>query len=104
MKRLLSKLCLNKKKRTNVVSEWGIKSRVLFLTLVPTIIISLLLSAYFTSTRIQDLEKSLKDRGYAIALQLAPASEYGVFSGNTQTLQRLANDALSEPEVRSVSI
>ncbi|MGE3320329.1 MAG: response regulator, partial [Candidatus Berkiella sp.] len=58
----------------------------------------------FTSTRIQDLEKALRDRGYAIALQLAPASEYGVFSGNTHTLQRLANDALSEPEVRSVSI
>jgi two-component system sensor histidine kinase BarA len=87
-----------------VVKEWGIKSRVLFLTLVPTITISLLLSAYFTSTRIQDLEKALKDRGYAIALQLAPASEYGVFSGNTYTLHRLANDALSEPEVRSVSI
>ncbi|MGE3320459.1 MAG: hypothetical protein AB7I18_14310, partial [Candidatus Berkiella sp.] len=80
-----------------MVNEWGIKSRVLFLTLVPTIIISLLLSAYFTSTRIQDLEKALRDRGYAIALQLAPASEYGVFSGNTHTLQRLANDALSEP-------
>ncbi len=87
-----------------MVNEWGIKSRVLFLTLVPTITISLLLSAYFTSTRIQDLEKALRDRGYAIALQLAPASEYGVFSGNAHTLQRLANDALSEPEVRSVSI
>ncbi len=84
--------------------EWGIKTRVLFLTLVPTITISLLLSAYFTSTRIQDLEKALKNRGYAISLQLAPASEYGVFSGNTHTLQRIANDALSEPEVRSVSI
>lgn len=87
-----------------MLNEWGIKSRVLFLTLVPTVIISLLLSAYFTSTRIQDLERALKDRGYAIALQLAPASEYGVFSGNSHTLQRIANEALSEPEVRSVSI
>lgn len=84
--------------------EWGIRTRVLFLTLVPTITISVLLSAYFTSTRLQDLEKALRNRGYAIALQLAPASEYGVFSGNTHTLQRIANDALSEPEVRSVSI
>ncbi|HKY69475.1 MAG TPA: histidine kinase dimerization/phospho-acceptor domain-containing protein, partial [Gammaproteobacteria bacterium] len=84
--------------------EWGIKTRVLFLTLVPTITISLLLSAYFTSTRLQDLETALKDRGFAIALQLAPASEYGVFSGNQKTLQRIANDALSETEVRSVSM
>lgn len=87
-----------------MVNEWGIKTRVLFLTLVPTIAISLLLSAYFTSARLQDLEKALKDRGYAISLQLAPASEYGVFSGNLQTLQRIANEALSEPEVRSISI
>lgn len=87
-----------------MINEWGIKTRVLFLTLVPTIIISLLLSAYFTSTRIQDLEEALRNRGYAIALQLAPASEYGVFSGNANTLQRLANDALSEPEIRSVAI
>lgn len=87
-----------------MINEWGIKARVLFLTLVPTVIISLLLSAYFTSTRIQDLEKALRDRGYAIALQLSPESEYGVFSGNVHTLQRLANDTLSEPEVRSVSI
>lgn len=84
--------------------EWGIKPRVLFLTLVPTIAISILLSAYFTSTRLQDLEKALINRGYAISLQLAPASEYGVFSGNTHTLQRIANDALSQPEVRSISI
>ena len=84
--------------------EWGIKTRVLFLTLVPTITISILLSAYFTSTRLQDLEKALINRGYAVSLQLAPASEYGVFSGNTHTLQRIANDTLSEPEVRSVSI
>jgi len=45
-----------------MLNEWGIKSRVLILTLVPTVIISLLLSAYFTSTRIQDLERALKDR------------------------------------------
>lgn len=87
-----------------MVNEWGIKTRVLFLTLVPTIAISLFLSAYFTSTRLQDLETGLRDRGYAIALQLAPASEYGVFSGNNLTLQHLANEALSEPEVLSVTI
>lgn len=85
-------------------NDWGIKTRVLFLTLVPTIIISLLLSAYFTSTRLQDLEKALHDRGYAIALQLAPESEYGVFSANTTILQNLANETLTNPEVCSVSI
>ena len=86
------------------MKEWGIKTRVLVLTLVPTIAISILLAAYFTTARLHDLEDALRDRGYAIALQLAPVSEYGVFSGNVQALQRIANRALDEPEVRAVSI
>lgn len=87
-----------------MVNEWGIKARVLFLTLVPTIVISLLLSAYFTSSRLQDLETALRDRGYALALQLAPASEYGVYSGNVRTLHELTKEARSDPEVLSVTI
>jgi two-component system sensor histidine kinase BarA len=87
-----------------MVNEWGIKARVLFLTLVPTIVISLLLSAYFTSSRLQDLETALRDRGYALALQLAPASEYGVYSGNVRTLHDLTKEARSDPEVLSVTI
>lgn len=86
------------------MQEWGIKTRVLFLTLVPTIVISVVLAVYFTQARLQDLENALRDRGYAIALQLAPASEYGVFSGNMPALQRISNRALDEPEVRAVSI
>ena len=86
------------------MKEWGIKTRVLVLTLVPTIAISILLAAYFTTARLHDLEDALRDRGYAISLQLAPISEYGVFSGNIQALQRIANRALDEPEVRAVSI
>jgi two-component system sensor histidine kinase BarA len=87
-----------------MVNEWGIKARVLFLTLVPTIVISLLLSAYFTSSRLQDLETALRDRGYALALQMAPASEYGVYSGNARTLHELTKEARSDPEVLSVTI
>lgn len=87
-----------------MVNEWGIKARVLFLTLVPTIVISLLLSAYFTSSRLQDLETALRDRGYALALQLAPASEYGVYSGNARSLHELTKEARSDPEVLSVTI
>lgn len=86
------------------MKEWGIKTRVLFLTLIPTIAISVLLAIYFTAARLRDLEDGLRDRGYAFALQLAPMSEYGVFSGNVQALQRIANRALSEPEVKAVSI
>lgn len=86
------------------MKEFGIKTRVLFLTLLPSFIISISLASYFASTRINDLDNALRDRGYAIALQVAPDSEFGVFSGNIEALRDLVGHTLEEPEVRGVSI
>ena len=86
------------------MKKLGIKTRVLFLTLLPSIIISISLSSYFASTRINDLDHALYDRGSAIVLQLAPDSEFGVFSGNLDSLKELVNRNLDDPEVRGVSI
>lgn len=85
------------------MQKWGIRHQVLLLALVPTITISLLLGAYFTSTRIHDLEQSFRERGEAIALKLAPLGEYGVFSQNEPLLQNLAESTLAEHDVKSVS-
>ena len=82
----------------------GIHSRILMITLVPAMIISIVLGAYFISTRIQDLRESLFDRGHAIANQLAPASLYGVFAGNHEILYALAESALREADVVRVTI
>ena len=82
----------------------GIRAHVLLLAIVPAILLSLLLGTYFVHTRLQDLERSLQDRGQAIANQLAPASEFGVFSGDRILLQRQADAALAEPDVTQVVI
>ncbi|MFA7270140.1 MAG: EAL domain-containing protein [Sterolibacterium sp.] len=82
----------------------GIRERVLFLALAPLVIVALLLAIYFTNSRIVDLNQSLHERGLAIARQLAPASEYGVFSGNREVLQGLVNAARQEADVKGVSI
>lgn len=84
--------------------KWGIRKRVLFLALVPCSSIGVLLILYFTATRFDALEESLGNRGASIARQLAPASEYGVFSGNGEILQGIASSTLQEPDVRSVEI
>lgn len=84
--------------------HWGIKTRVLFLALIPATVIALLLAVYFVSSGIQSLEQSLRERGLGIARQLAPASEFGVFSGNRAILQRLADATLKEADVRAVTI
>ena len=91
-------------RKESTVKEFGIKTRVLFLTLLPSFIISLSLASYFASTRINDLDNALRDRGYAIALQVAPDSEFGVFSGNMDALKELVGHTLEEPEVRGVTI
>lgn len=81
----------------------GIRHQVLILALVPTITISLLLGAYFTSTRLNDLQQTFRERGEAIALKLAPIGEYGVFSRNQSLLQNLANSVLTEHHARSLT-
>ncbi len=86
------------------MNKWGIKGKILFLALMPAAAIALLLGVHFTTSRIADLEQSLENRGNAIARQLAPASEYGVISGNHEILQNLTDAALREADVSAVSI
>lgn len=84
--------------------RWGIKKRVLFLALMPAAGIALLLAVYFVSSGIHSLEQSLRERGLAIARQLAPASEFGVFSGNREILQSLVDSAMREADVTAATI
>lgn len=86
------------------MNSWGIKGRVLFLALAPVLVIAAGLTAYDINTRLRDNEQALNERGLAIARQLAPASEFGVFSGNHEILIRLARTTLQEADVTSVSI
>jgi len=86
------------------MNHWGIKGKVLFLALAPAALIAVVLAAHFVNSRILDLEQSLHDRGLAIARQLAPASEYGVFSGNREILQRLTSAGQKEADVNWVAI
>ncbi|MEN6587224.1 MAG: EAL domain-containing protein [Sulfuricella sp.] len=85
------------------MKSWGIKKRVLFLALMPAAVIAFLLALHFITSGIQSLEDSLRERGLAIARQLAPASEYGVFSGNHDILQLLADSAMKEADVTAVT-
>jgi signal transduction histidine kinase len=76
----------------------------MFVALIPAFTIALLLGFYFAQVRFADLEKSLNERGLAIARQLAAASEYGVFTGNRQVLDRLAEMVTRESDVVGVAI
>ncbi len=82
----------------------GIRGRVIGLAIVPVAIIGILLMFQLIAGKIDDLDQSLRTRGLAIARQLAPATEYGVASGNTEVLQTLLEKAAIEPDVRGVAV
>lgn len=83
----------------------GIKARMILLTLLPTFAITLFLTSYSISKSINTLNQSLSDRGRIIATQIAPASEYGVLSGNINFLQTLIQQTISrEDDILSILI
>jgi diguanylate cyclase (GGDEF)-like protein len=82
----------------------SIKWKVLAVALIPAALIAAVLAVHFINSRIADLEQSLQNRGLAIARQLAPASEYGVFAGNLNVLKSLVDAAAKEADVNWVAI
>ena len=82
----------------------GIAWRVLFLAIVPAALIAAVLAFYFTMMRIDEVQQSLRERGKTVARQLAPASEYGVFTHNYEILQALADAAKGEADCALVTI
>src|SRR5690606_40706439 len=77
------------------MSNLGIKSRVLFLAIIPILIVAILLTSYSISSSLNTLGEAMRERGRIIATQLAPASEYGVVSGNHAMLQLLVQQAMT---------
>ena len=59
---------------------------------------------FFTTARLDDVNRELQVTGQLIADQLAPAAEYGVISGNLDTLESMVTGALNVPHVREVTV
>ncbi|MGA9855958.1 MAG: ATP-binding protein [Gammaproteobacteria bacterium] len=87
-----------------MIRNWGIRSRVLLLALVPVICLGILLGTYLTRVRVHDLQASEHALGDTLANQLASASEYGVFSTNMRILETLAHTVAQEPGVEAITI
>ena len=86
------------------MNNLGIQRRVLIIALLPATIIAVSLGIYFVVSQLNSLRESLEERGISIVRQLAPASEFGLFSGNEDQLTRLAASVLQESDVQSVRI
>ncbi len=86
------------------MSKLDLRARILLAALLPAAIIALLLAGFFVTARFADLDETLRERGRSQAHQIAVAAQYGVFSGNAQALQSLAEAGLSEPNTVGVVI
>ncbi|WP_228151634.1 hybrid sensor histidine kinase/response regulator [Pseudazoarcus pumilus] len=86
------------------MKNWGVRARVLLVAVLPMLVVALLLTAFYTSSRIDDVEQAHAARGKAYARQLVAASEYAVFSGNHDALQKLTEASLAEEGMAGVII
>ena len=83
---------------------WDIHTRTQLISVGPALLMTLLLTGYFTFARLQDLRQELDHTGQLIASQLAPATEYGVISGNLEVLETLLSATLKTPHVRFIEV
>ncbi len=81
-----------------------IRTRAFLLGLLPTLLVSGVLTAYHLHSRLTDLEATAMQRGSAVARHLASSAEYGVFSGNRAALGKLLDQAMAEPGVASAAV
>ncbi|MFP6850749.1 MAG: response regulator [Pseudomonas sp.] len=83
---------------------WNIHTRTQLISVGPALLLTLLLTGFFTFARLQDLRQELNHYGQLIANQLAPASTYGVISGNLGVLDALLQATLETPHVRFLEV
>ncbi|MEJ2764058.1 two-component sensor histidine kinase BarA [Photobacterium sp. MCCC 1A19761] len=88
------------------MTKYGLRARVFTLTLAPTLIIGLLLSAFFTMSRYRDLEHQLLSTGASIIEPLAISTEYSMTDKNREAVRRLISYAHRKHSeiVRSIAV
>lgn len=88
------------------MTKYGLRARVFTLTLAPTLIIGLLLSAFFTMSRYRDLEHQLISTGASIIEPLAISTEYGMTDKNREAVRRLISYAHRKHSeiIRSIAV
>ena len=82
----------------------SIRARILLAALLPVALLAVVLSTIFIFDRVNDLDAAQRQTAQALIRQFASASEYGLFSGNRETLQNLVRIAKREAGVRSATI
>ncbi|HSC82313.1 MAG TPA: ATP-binding protein, partial [Pseudomonas sp.] len=88
----------------NFGRNWDIHTRTQLISVGPALLLTLLLTGFFTFSQLQDLRQELNHTGQLIADQLAPAAEYGVLAGDPEVLNNLMRATIKTPHVRFLEV
>jgi signal transduction histidine kinase len=86
------------------VKSNDIRFRILVAALLPLTLMAIVLSVLFVVTRLADVQQAHAQQARSLARQAASASEYGLFSGNSDSLNNVLAGVLSEPGVLAVAV
>lgn len=86
------------------MSRLNLRQRLLLLSLLPSAVIAITLVSYFTLSGIRTLEGELRTKALATVRYLAQISEYGIISGQLESLHGLAQTTVQESGVKAAVI
>jgi signal transduction histidine kinase len=81
-----------------------IEKQINWLIAIPCIVLFTALTSYFLSQRLANAEDQLERRGHLIASQLAPLTEYSLFSGDFSPLESSFQQLLQDPEIVAIEV
>lgn len=88
----------------NLLNRLQLKDKLLVLGLLPAATLAIILSIYFTNTRLTDIDELLKQSEQNITVTLSKSSVYGVFTGNIELLDSLLQSVRENPDIAAVKI
>jgi two-component system sensor histidine kinase BarA len=91
-------------KPVKLLQSLGIRARVLILAAVPITIVVLILGYSLASSRLDDAQRALVERGEMVARNLALASEFALISQNLSLLDETIERVSEEPGVNWAAI
>ncbi|MGB1742102.1 MAG: ATP-binding protein [Cycloclasticus sp.] len=88
----------------NLLNRFKLKGKLLLLGIIPAAVLAIILAAYLTSTRLNDMYELLHKTNENLSHSIAESSINGVFSGNTDSLKTIINSVINEPDIVSIKI
>ncbi|MEI6219520.1 MAG: ATP-binding protein, partial [bacterium] len=86
------------------MKNWGIRTRVLLLALLPAVMIAVALAGYMVYRVSLDAERELRAYGRGLTRQLAAVAEFSAYAGDQAALRKIALAALDATYISAIAI